>query len=475
MKVISPALLICFLLSFATYGAISAEIFPPQESGYLGDHVVITTPGKYTLERPIHHGYPVGMVILSSSVVISGNGHTISPSSSGEESVGIWIAAYDSQGIPITDITLSDLHIEGETCGIFIEGDDFTPFSWANDEKKPTESNRQNLLSQMIDILSSTISSCATAIGISDGIGVHITDVELYENEYGIAATGKDLEIKNSIITKNSKAGIFLDDVIGASLSQNTITENNIGIEAKNSSIEVFNETSTYENKQNIVTDEEDTLSFSDVPLIFSSFQDPHTLDNEEEDSSGEPKPLQETTLTPLPIQTFPAAQNITIPKRPLTTSSPVPSLIPSLTPLQTPSPSSPPVTKRQTTGHSKNPISRNFISGTHATIISDTIPHVLSPGSKNQVSITIANTGTLAWNSDEGIGISAVGDTARYAPEWLPITTGVRKSDEYTFYFTLLAPGTSGEYTFLFQAEKKRSEMTATFGRPYMKTVLIS
>ena len=585
MKVISYALLICCILFFSVFGTFSDEIFPPQEGGYQGDYIMISTPGKYILERDIHHSYPVGVIILSSSVVFSGNDHLISPSSPGEESVGIWIAAYDSQGIPITGVTLSDLHIEGEAYGIFIEGDDFTPFSWTNDAKKPVESTRQKLLTPVVEIFSSTISSCATAIGISDGVGVRITDGELAKNEYGVTASGRDLEIANTIITQNSKAGIFLDGTIGTSLSQNTITENNIGIEARNNSIDTLNEIDNiYENKQDIVTDEEDTPTFPAVPTIFTLFpsifppgntlteadttqdimideedipffsivpvllspspttsppgntfteadttQDTMTdgedtpffsavpsllpffpttsspdnlfteatttqdivtdeegtpffsavpspfpsshntfpLENEKEDSSVESVPLQTTIPTLFSIQASPKKQEITSPEILSTTFSPFSSVISTLAPPQTP----PLVTRVPRTQ-----FPRSIISGTHATIISDTIPDVLSPESRNQVSITIANTGSIAWKADEGIGISAVGDTSRYAPEWLPIPASESgKNREYVLDFTLLAPATPGAYTFSFRAEKRREEMTSTFGRPYTKTVIIS
>ena len=790
MKVISYVLIIYYVLSFALFGVVSDEIFPPQESGYLEDHITITTPGRYTLERGVHHSYPVGVVILSSSVILSGNDHLISPSSSDSGSVGIWIAAYDSEGIPITDVTLSNLRIEGETYGIFIEGDNLTPFSWANNTEKPTESPRQTLLTQMIDIFSSTISSCVTAIGISDGIGVRITDVELYENEYGITASGRDLEIQNTTITAHSKAGVLLDGVIRTSLSENTITGNNIGIKAIHNSINTLNESdNTYENSQNIVTDEEDTpfvfdvpvtstpdeepahpvepvslqlpfwpslpetattknpidplnesdtssetsqnivtdgddtSSVSDVPVTFTLSQALSTPDEEparpvepfllqpsfwpslsettttenplntlnESDTSSEtsqnivtdeedtpsvsdvpvtftlsqplfppdeetthpvePVLLQtpfwaslfETTITKNPINTFNESdasyetnQNIAVGEKSLLSLSDLPVTAPpdeepahpvepvllqtpfwaslSETPitknplntlnesdtssetsqniaageenslslsdlpvtstpdeeparpvesasLQTPfwaSLSEIPITEmpidtlnesdtssetsQRIAADEKSPLSlsalpvtstpdekaaslqlpasaslsetpatetrlttsspvssaisavvssptvppvmtsareqysKNFLSGTHATIISDTIPDVLAPASRNQVSITIANTGSTVWQPDEGIGISSVGDTAHYAPEWIPLSTKENgRNREYIIPFTLVAPATPGAWTFSFRVEKRRAEMTSTFGRPYTKTVLIS
>jgi hypothetical protein len=527
MKVISHVLVICCTLAFAMFGVVSTEIFPPQESGYLGDHIVITTPGKYTLERDLNHSYPVGVVILSSSVVISGNNHTISPSSSGEESVGIWIAAYDVQGRPITSVTINDFHIEGETYGIFIEGDNLTPFSWANDSKKPAESTRQKSSTQMLEILSSTISSCGTAIGISDGNGVRITDVNLSENEYGLTASGTDLRIQNSTITRNSKVGVLLDGVTLTSLSQNIITENDIGIEARNNSIETLHEADNiYDNKQNIVTDKE-TSSLSDISAIPALSQNIDIL-HEEKDSSVELDPMKTPTPISLRDEFTVVSDTPFVPSTPSPTSTPLPNqtssreqiiesdpLSVTSSPPPTPSsprveftavsdtpsvPSSPPPTSSPLPTQTSSPAQitaifdtpseapplviqnpthsppRNVISGTHATIISDTIPDVLSPGSRNRVSITIANTGSTAWQSDEGIGVSAVGDTSRYAPAWRTIPSkATGKNREYTINFELLAPATQGEYTFLFQVERRRSEMTSTFGRPYEKKVLIS
>jgi hypothetical protein len=462
MKMISHVPVICCILAFAMLGSVSADIFPPQDGGYMGDHIVITSPGKYTLERDIHHSYPVGIVILSSSVIITGNDRTISPSENGKETVGIWIAAYDQQGMPITGITLKDIHIQDETYGIFIEGDNPTPFSWAADSKAQTGSTHQNLLTQMIDIFSVTISACATGIGISDGIGVRISDAELRDNEYGITASGRDLTVKNSIITKNTKTGVLLDGVIGTSLSQNTITANAIGIEARNSSIDTLSEThNTFANQQNFVTDRIDTTSMTETSFVL-------------------PLPIISPTIPSSPeIDTPPMTQ---VPEsNPLTMDLHSPSSAPTVLPSVDPSPT-PRITPSAIQTPTKVPkqpafeTPKNLITGIHATIIGDTIPDTLASGSRTSVSLVIANTGSVAWKQDDGIGVSAIGDTARYAPEWQNVSiTKSGKKNEYTLDFSLLAPGFPGEYTFSFQAGKKRLDMTSTFGRPYTKTVLIT
>ena len=442
----------------------------------MGDHIVITTPGKYTIERDIHHSYQVGVIILSSSVILSGNDHIISPSSPEKETVGIWIAAYDLQGIPITDVTLKDIQIEGETYGIFIEGDELTPLSWANESKDPAKSTRQDLLTQMIELLSITISACTTAIGISDGIGVQISDVELYENEYGITASGRDLEIKDSTITNNSKVGIFLDGVIETLLSQNIITKNTIGIEMRGSSIDTLVETdNTYENQQNILTDKPVSLpsSLSNLSLASSLPQISTTTSINEEPASSEeidPVPTEPQATVAVTPEISPTTPSQSLfPTSPETSFLPLP-LTPSLTqpPTQFQTPS--PTRQKPTSDHPKN-----FITGTHASIIGDTIPDTLTPGSRTFVSLTVANTGSATWRQDDGIGISAVGETSMYAPAWqlVPIQAN-NKGGEYALEFSLLSPATPGEYTFSFQAGKRRSELTSTFGRPYTKTVLV-
>jgi len=495
-------------------GAASADIFPPQVGGYMGDHTVITSPGKYILERDIHHSYPVGIVILSSSVVINGNNHTISPSAAGKETVGIWIAAYDQQGMPITGITLRDIHIQDETYGIFIEGDTPAPFSWAADSKAQAGSTRQSLLTQMIDITSATISACKTGIGVFDGIGVRITNAEIRDNEYGITASGRDITVKDSIITRNSKIGILLDGVSGTSLSENSITANTIGVEARNNSIDTLNETdNAYNNQQNIVTDRTDTAPITDISFAFPVSGTFLTmLPDERVDHPIEPEPPEQaevytpqinqaTEPTPLIMEIqFPVSvPSPSITPSPIPTeqaevytpqinqaTEPTPLIMEIQLPASVPSPSivSPEApetlhamsTPTQAPKQAMSETQKSFITGIHATIIGDTIPDTLASGSRTSVSLVIANTGSVAWKQDDGIGISAIGDTAQYAPEWqnVPVKRNERK-DEYGLEFTLTAPTAPGEYTFSFQAGKKRLELTSTFGRPYTKTVIIT
>jgi hypothetical protein len=118
----------------------------------------------------------------------------------------------------------------------------------------------------------------------------------------------------------------------------------------------------------------------------------------------------------------------------------------------------------------------KSLITGVHATIVEDSIPDRLLAGSRNLVTITLLNTGSTAWKQDEGIGISAVSGTASYAPSWQGVSAqSVEKGGAYIFEFTLLTPSIPGEYTLSFQAGKKRSELTSTFGRPYVKRVVVA
>jgi hypothetical protein len=150
---------------------------------------------------------------------------------------------------------------------------------------------------------------------------------------------------------------------------------------------------------------------------------------------------------------------------------------IPSVLPSEAPESASPAIsTSAQELRQPTSETPKNFITGLHATIIDDTIPDTLASGSTTSVRLMIANTGSVTWKPDDGIGISAIGGTARYAPEWqnVPVTRTERKND-YSLDFSLMAPGFPGEYTFSFQAGKRRFDMTSTFGRPYTKTVLIT
>ena len=101
----------------------ASVIFPPESGTYAGDYVLIQEPGRYTLENNITHEYPAGVIIMSSSVILDGQGRHISPAMTGDPSVGIWVTLQDSAGNLVTGVRIQNLSIENEVTGIYIEDD----------------------------------------------------------------------------------------------------------------------------------------------------------------------------------------------------------------------------------------------------------------------------------------------------------------------------------------------------------------
>jgi uncharacterized protein affecting Mg2+/Co2+ transport len=93
-----------------------------------------------------------------------------------------------------------------------------------------------------------------------------------------------------------------------------------------------------------------------------------------------------------------------------------------------------------------------------NATVISTSIPTTMVGGQSYPVSITMENIGTIAWNETSEIRLGGVGDNlgvawkfggARY---YIPSGTTVAPGQQYTFTFTMTAPGTAGTYTPTYQ-----------------------
>ena len=74
-------------LLIITSTAAEPVLFPPEDGTSGGGYVLITQPGKYTLEHPVTHQYPAGIIIASPSVILDGQGYAIRPSQPGS-SVG---------------------------------------------------------------------------------------------------------------------------------------------------------------------------------------------------------------------------------------------------------------------------------------------------------------------------------------------------------------------------------------------------
>ena len=92
--------------------------------------------------------------------------------------------------------------------------------------------------------------------------------------------------------------------------------------------------------------------------------------------------------------------------------------------------------------------------SSVAAAFISDTIPATMTASQSYIVSVTMKNTGILAWNETSGIRLGGVGDLSGDAAEFgstripIPSGTSVLPGSQHTFTFTMTAPSTPGNYT---------------------------
>ena len=86
-----------------------------------------------------------------------------------------------------------------------------------------------------------------------------------------------------------------------------------------------------------------------------------------------------------------------------------------------------------------------------NAALIANTIPTAMDNYISYSVSVTVSNTGTMAWTHDDGFALTAVNNDARLfgnTPISLPVGTVVQPGQQYTFSFTMTAPAQYGNYT---------------------------
>jgi hypothetical protein len=92
------------------------------------------------------------------------------------------------------------------------------------------------------------------------------------------------------------------------------------------------------------------------------------------------------------------------------------------------------------------------------ADVVSHTIPGTMTAGQNYPVTVTMKNTGTMAWTEADLIRLGGVGDTGgdawEFGGERYYIASGasVAPGEWYTFPFTMTAPVTTGTYTPIYQ-----------------------
>lgn len=112
-----------------------------------------------------------------------------------------------------------------------------------------------------------------------------------------------------------------------------------------------------------------------------------------------------------------------------------------------------------------------------NAQALSNTIPASMVVGEAANVSVTMRNTGTMAWTAADGIALGAVGnatgDAAKFAATRLSLPAGVivRPGEQYTWSFRMTAPA-QGSYTAQY---RMFSERYGWFGSTVSKAISVS
>ena len=92
--------------------------------------------------------------------------------------------------------------------------------------------------------------------------------------------------------------------------------------------------------------------------------------------------------------------------------------------------------------------------SGANAQVVSSTIPASMNASQSYLVSVTMKNTGNVAWNKAGMIRLGAVGDASGDAYKFgparidIPAGTSVLPGSQYTFTFTMTAPAAQRSYS---------------------------
>lgn len=168
----------------------------------------ITSPGHYSLDSDITHSIPYGIKIRASSVIIEGNGHTISPSTKMTSSNGVWIAEKDMNGNIITNVQIKNLKIKNEETGIFMSG------------------LKNSIINSVI------VSENGKAVQLIRTENITIQNSEFMNNKQGIMIdNSQSTTVTKNVVHDNQISGIHLySDSKNNVVTENTFSNNNYGI-----------------------------------------------------------------------------------------------------------------------------------------------------------------------------------------------------------------------------------------------------
>lgn len=459
----SPLFLFFIILSSFAFTGTAAP-FPPDDYQYTGDYVLITEPGRYSLENNITHTYPIGVIIASSSVILDGQGKWIKPATTGVPTVGIWITQTDASGELITGVIVRNVKLSDEVVGIYNEGYDSSEFPWGSDRTGTYLSDLQKIRELKLSDIS--IKDCTIGLVSRDIHRITIEKAEIERNKEGVILSNSTPDIKGSMIRNNSRGGITLTRTNGGTVS-GSIIQNNAGGGLKLEEVtglSIWN--NILDNHDNLVLNGgNDALLYREPKAAPNIINGRITAGNywavggigvlEEQgirdldsDGVGDSPYIAGPGLSDL-YPLVPAGFGGLDTKEPKSVSE---AIVP-VTPVPTPF---------------------SIITGFHAVISADTIPSEMKAGDTVKVSLTLTNAGTDDWLSQQSVGIRALDIAGEWGTEWMQVPSLVQSKQSHTFSFDLHTPQEPGLYELRYQAARGGQGTYATFGRPYIKKITL-
>lgn len=479
--------------------AVQPDEFPPSTGSLTGDYILITEPGRYTLEQDIVHEYPVGLIIAASSVILDGQGNTIRPKDTGSSpTVGIWVMLQDRSGKAVTGVSVKNVTLRDEAVGLYAQGADSSDMPWGRDLSGDPIARSDESSARSLILTGITAEDCTTGVLISGQSGATLSDSQIIGSAgsglvvrngqirvlssqvagsggFGIEMNGtKDSVIVDSVLEGNEKGAVSLVRVSDVRITNSTGTDQDVVYGPDSTGVTIVSLPAPETVEPPVQTPVSTPVSGSS-PLLFFPSREPVVTPSQTPVDTPIPTPEQ----TPEPVLTSPAVQT-PLPVSPLILPREGVTLMPTPAPTETPLPLHPEVTTAPGVSPVSSPakvsVPASIMSGIHAVIVGDTIPTEMQAGHAYQVSLELYNDGSDAWIENHHIGIMARDDTARYGPAWMPAVFGapVNSGHSLTISFTLMAPSKPGSYTLGYQAAREGSGVEILFGRAYTRTVTI-
>jgi hypothetical protein len=451
-------LLVTLALLCLGAGAVQPDEFPPSTGSPTGDFILITEPGRYTLEQDVVHEYPVGLIIAASSVILDGQGYAIRPKDpETSPSVGIWVMLQDRSGKAVTGVSLKNVTLIDEAVGLYGQGVDSTDMPWGRDLSGDPAARSAGASARSLILTGITAEDCTTGILLSGQSGATLSDSQIIGSAgSGLVVRDGQIRVLSSQVSGSGGFGIEMNGTADSVIVDSVLEGNARGAVslARVADVRITNSTSQ---------DRDVVYGPDSTGVTIVSLPSPGTLIPPVQTPAPTPVPVssplvlyppRETVTPPLqtpvdtpsptleqtpePILITPSATRTPVPVSPLILPRDGVTLLPTPSPAETPTPPEPEVTSEPTPQVSRPaPVSTpvSIMSGIHAVIVGDTIPTEMQAGHTYQVSLELSNDGSDEWIENYHIGIMAMDETARYGPAWMPaaVVAPVRSGQSLT------------------------------------------